>query len=96
VHTTLQAHGAPLSSGEARRLMFARAIAGRPGLLVIDGALDAFDRATAQEILRVLLDRDAPWTLVVLTQHEEIAARCEATFTLRNGTLAPLRAHREG
>lgn len=94
--TCLSPTGAPLSSGAARRLMFARAIAGRPSLLVVDGALDAFDQDAAREILRVLADRDAPWTLLVLTQRAEIAACCDATLTLGRGALAPLSPHGEG
>ena len=41
LNTMLQTNGAPLSTTQALRLMLARAIVGRPRLLLIDGTLDA-------------------------------------------------------
>lgn len=88
VDTALMPGGAPLSMTQARRLMFARAIAGAPRLLVVDGALDALDDDAASELLAVLSAPDAPWTLLVLTHHASVAAACDTRLRLRDGALA--------
>jgi ABC-type bacteriocin/lantibiotic exporter with double-glycine peptidase domain len=92
VQTRLQVGGRPFSSAQSWRLMFARAIARRPRLLVIDGALDGLDDEIVHEVLPALLDRRAPWTLLVFTHRAELARRCDVTFDLRDGAVpsAPL------
>lgn len=77
--TVLTPGGAPLSASRAVRLTLARALAGRPRLLLLDGALDGFDAA---DLIPVLFDRAAPWTLVVATANPAVAARCDRTVTL--------------
>jgi ABC-type bacteriocin/lantibiotic exporter with double-glycine peptidase domain len=77
LETPLVAGGAPFSLGQAERLMVARAILGRPRLLVLDETLDALDHELRAEILPALLAPEAPWTLVVVTHSTEIAATCD-------------------
>ena len=61
--TELQPHGRPLSHRQACRLMIARAIVGRPRLIVLDGAIDQIDQHDEQERLAAMLFApDAPWT----------------------------------
>ena len=81
--TRLQPGGGALSSAQRRRLMVARAVARRPRLLVVDGALDGLDDGTLAALLPVLLDRDAPWTLLLLTHRADLAARCDSVHELR-------------
>lgn len=87
VHTLLHLAGRPFSSAQSWRLMFARAIARRPRLLVIDGALDGLDDESIAAVIPALLDRGAPWTLLLLTHRKDLARRCDATFDLRRGTV---------
>lgn len=88
LHSRLSANGTPLSRGQALRVTIARAIVGRPSLLVIDRALDALNPSTRARVLETLLDRRASWTLIVCTDDERIAARCDRVLTLRDGQLA--------
>ncbi len=88
VETALTPGGAPLSQTQARRLMFARAIAGAPRLLVVDGALDALDSDAVRELVVVLSAPGAPWTLLVLTHRVSVAAACETRLHVRDGALA--------
>lgn len=74
--------GAPFSSGEARRLAIARAIAGEPRLLILDEALDPLDGQQLERVAGALLDRSAPWTLLVITKKPEVAAMCDRRITL--------------
>jgi ABC-type bacteriocin/lantibiotic exporter with double-glycine peptidase domain len=67
IRTQLSSVGNPLSSGQVAQLMLARAIAGRPGVLVLDETLDVIDSTLLKGIYSVLLDPAAPWTLIDLT-----------------------------
>lgn len=79
--------GAPLSRAQAARLTLARAIAGRPSLLVLDRALDGFDPETQGALLDTVLDPSAPWTVVVMTDSDQVASRCGRRFRLSEGRL---------
>jgi len=44
--------------------MLARAIAGRPALLILDGILDELDDAVLLRLVPALFASEAPWTLL--------------------------------
>ena len=77
--TALASDGLPLSTNELLRLSIARAIAGRPRLLLIDGLLDGLDIHECPQLLEALFERSAPWTLVVVTARDDIRNRCDKT-----------------
>jgi len=66
--TVLTPDGAPLSDGQLRRLIVARAIVARPRLLIVDHLLDGLAHGEARELLRWLTDPRFGWTLLVLTR----------------------------
>ncbi|MBX9624294.1 MAG: ATP-binding cassette domain-containing protein [Gemmataceae bacterium] len=80
--TRLWTGGAPLSLGQANRLMIARGIAGRPRLLVLDEALDHMDTDIRETVLPALFGKDAPWTLLVVTHSDEAARLCDRVVRL--------------
>jgi putative ABC transport system ATP-binding protein len=75
--TQLWTGGAPLSLGQAERLMLARAIAGQPRLLVLDEVLDDMDQEVRRDVLPAILGREARWTLLVITHSADVAALCD-------------------
>jgi ABC-type bacteriocin/lantibiotic exporter with double-glycine peptidase domain len=77
VGTTLAADGRPLSANAIARLSIARALVGRPRLLLINGMLDALDIADCPQLIESLFDRQAPWTLVIVTARDDIRRRCD-------------------
>ena len=79
VGTPLASDGLPLSANDISRLSIARALAGRPRLLLVNGMLDRLDLRTCPELLESLFDRSAPWTLVIVTARDDIKARCDRT-----------------
>jgi ABC-type bacteriocin/lantibiotic exporter with double-glycine peptidase domain len=83
--TPLQTNGAPLSSGQAHRLALARAIVGRPRLLLIDGTFDAIADDVLSGILDKLITPEMPWTLVVATGRADVARRCQRVLQLPLG-----------
>ena len=80
--TDISPSGAPLSAAQGRLLLLARAIAGRPALLILDGVLDEMDDAARHRLTQVLFASDAPWTLLVLTGSPKVAALCARTVEL--------------
>ncbi|MGZ8094610.1 MAG: peptidase domain-containing ABC transporter [Methylosarcina sp.] len=87
LNTQLCAHGEPLIGDQQLRLTLARAIAGRPRLLLIDKALDRIDSRCLELILDVLLSANAPWTLIVISHEPRVIARCKRHARIRNGQL---------
>ena len=86
--TILATGGAPLSDGRKQALNFARAVAGRPRLLIVDEALDAIQDADQRESLAALLfDPASPWTLILVSSRPELLRRCSRILHLPSGEL---------
>jgi ABC-type bacteriocin/lantibiotic exporter with double-glycine peptidase domain len=85
MHTRLFPTGSPLSLGQARRLMLARAIAGRPNLLVLDEALDGLDLDSRGEVLDAFFKSARGWTVIVVTHSQEVASRCDRAVAVVGG-----------
>lgn len=79
VSSQIASDGLPLSTNELLRLSVARAIAGKPRLLLIDSLLDGLDVADCPELIASLFERDNPWTLVIVTSRDDITSRCDRT-----------------
>ena len=86
--TPLTPGGGPLSASQSLRLTIARALAGRPRLLILDGALDALDLRECPDLLPRLFDRAAPWTLLVASTNPNVVGRCDRTIELEQHTVA--------
>jgi putative ABC transport system ATP-binding protein len=79
--TMLATGGAPLSEGAKQALMIARAIVGKPRLLMIDEALDAVQDTAERELLtQLLFDPEAPWTLILVTSRPELLRLCSRVY----------------
>ncbi|MGF1464702.1 MAG: peptidase domain-containing ABC transporter [Sandaracinaceae bacterium] len=85
--TRVMPDGSPLSRGQASRLVLARALAGGPSLLVIDGALDGLDPQTRLKVLDAVFSPEATWTVLVITDDPAVSMRCARTLTLFDGRL---------
>ena len=79
--TRLVPGGKPLSAVQARRLTLARAIAGQPRLLILDGVLDALNLHDCPALVPTLFSAAAPWTLIVISRDPDILDRCDRTIT---------------
>ncbi len=89
--TSVRGANVPVCTGVARRLAVARAVLRRPRLLVLDQSVDELDDRARARVLALVLDREAPWTLLLLTRRPEVARRCERVLRLREGQLAEVR-----
>jgi len=92
LQTKLTSGGPSLSAGQARRLVLARALAGKPRLLILDESLDDLDPPARKALSRALLGRAAPWSALVTTHDREALRDCDEVYVLSAGKLRPLRA----
>ncbi len=78
-----------LSGGEMQRCAIARALIAQPKLLLADEPTGNLDRATGQQILRLLkqLNVEQNLTIVMVTHDESIAADCDAVIHLADGRI---------
>lgn len=82
LQTELGPSGSPLSTGQARRVMLARALVGKPGLLILDAVLDDMDEASVTRLWPMLSGEAACGSLLILTRQSAIAARCDRIVRL--------------
>ena len=80
--THLAHDGKPLSESQARRLMLARAVVGKPRLLLIDGLLDALPDDDGERLLEELKRTRADCSVLLVTGRKSLAAKCDRVCEL--------------
>jgi putative ABC transport system ATP-binding protein len=96
LQTILLPSGAPLTHEQCLRLTLARAMIGRPGLLLLDKVLDKIDNRVLPIILDHLLAPNSPWTLIVVSQHVDIITRFSRHIKIDNGKLLDIKNENQG
>jgi putative ABC transport system ATP-binding protein len=95
IHTPLGPLGRPLSGSQARRLVLARALAGRPGLLLVDELVDGVPPNARGAVLDALFAPDRPATVLLVTRDPDVIRRCDRVLVFdrpRLGRPAEVRA----
>ncbi len=89
LHDRASAWPEVLSGGEQQRVAVARALAGRPQLVLCDEPTGNLDDASATLVLALLdeLRRDHGCALIVVTHSRDAAAICERQLRLEGGVL---------
>lgn len=89
----LDIRGANLSGGQRQRLLIARALAARPGVLVLDSADSALDYRTAAA-LHAAIRRDFPnVTLVVISERVASLRDADRILVLEDGVISAQGTH---
>lgn len=72
------------------RLSIARAIARKPGLLVLDHVNESLDTATEQRLAEGLRALAGTMTILILTNRPSFAANADTIITIENGAFTPV------
>jgi putative ABC transport system ATP-binding protein len=76
-----------LSGGQRQRVGVARALAGRPDVVLADEPTAELDPANRALVLSLLLDRSAGRIVVIAANDPELAEACDHVVQLRDGRL---------
>lgn len=69
------------------KIILARSIVHQPKLLVIEDLFSILPHQDKQTIINCITNRENPWTLLVVSNDEEIAAKCDRTILLDRGKI---------
>ncbi len=78
---------AQLSMGQQQRFAIARALIGRPALLLADEPTGNLDSANAEVVLNLLSEFHRDWgqTIVMITHNEHLAVAADRVLHMRDG-----------
>lgn len=95
LNAKLDIRGANLSGGQRQRLLIARALAARPGILILDSADSALDYRTAAA-LHAATRRDFPGvTQVIISERVASLRDADRILVLEDGVIAAQGTHNE-
>jgi ABC-type bacteriocin/lantibiotic exporter with double-glycine peptidase domain len=86
--TILDSDAKPLSRTQALRLMIARAIVGRPRILILDGTLDSLPDGVGYELMDRLTEQPQPWSLIVASGRQSIRNQASEKWDLGSQKLS--------
>lgn len=95
LESPLEAKGANLSGGQKQRLLIARALAGRPSILILDDSSSALDYRTDAALRRTLRAEYGDTTTVIIAQRVSSVKSCDRILVLEDGKMAGLGTHQE-
>lgn len=87
LQTRLISGGGNLSRGQAQRVLLARAIVGRPELLILDEAFTGLDERTTMAILNEIFASKYPWSIIDISHEGPVVTRADRVHVLAEGTL---------
>lgn len=87
IKTEILSEGRNLSRGEIQRLLIARAVVGRPSLLLLDEAFTGVDEQDKIRILTELFDPRNAWTIIDISHDPEVVLRSDRIHVLENGKI---------
>ncbi|GAA3582211.1 peptidase domain-containing ABC transporter [Snuella lapsa] len=85
LNTIIYPEGKKLSYTIAKKLVLARAIVKKPKVLILEDALDQFNKEETNKIIDFLISPEHPWALVVVSSNERWQTHCNDIITLENG-----------
>ncbi len=87
LNTILYPDGKQMSYSLSKKLVLARAILKNPKVLILEDALDRFNRAETKAIVDYLSHPDRPWALIVVSFSSVWNGKCTEIITLEQGKI---------
>jgi ABC-type bacteriocin/lantibiotic exporter with double-glycine peptidase domain len=87
LQTLLQPDGKELPQIIAKKIVLARAFVCEPKVLILEDALDSFNKKETNEIIDFLTHKDNPWALIVVSSNKRWTLNCEQIITLEKGEI---------
>lgn len=87
IQTTIINGGANLSAAVASKLLVAQGIVGRPRLLLLDDFFQNLDDDYRTRLIRLLLDRANPHTVIAVSHDPEFLAACDLIIVMEGGRI---------
>jgi len=88
------AHHLPneLSGGQKQRIAIARALIGKPKVILADEPTGALDSVTSQEVMDILceINKNETITMLIVTHEHDIAARTQKTIRITDGMITEI------
>ncbi len=87
IQTTITNGGSNLSAAVASKLLVAQGIVGRPRLLLLDDFFQNLDDDYRTRLIRLLLDRATPHTVIAVSHDPEFLAACDLIIVMEGGRI---------
>lgn len=87
LNTVLYPDGRQMSYSISKKLVLARAILKNPKILILEDALDRFNRKETKAIVDYLSHPDRPWALIVVSFSSVWTDKCTEIITLSKGKI---------
>lgn len=87
--------GRNLSGGQKQRLTIARALVGKPEILILDDSASALDYATDAALRRAIRNMEGDMTVFIVSQRASSIQYADQIIVLDDGEVAGLGTHRE-
>ena len=87
--------GSGLSGGQRQRIGIARALAGKPGLVILDDSTSALDWGTEKRLLNNLSSLDSKPTVILISQKVRTCMNCDRIILMDDGRIEAVAPHEE-
>jgi ABC-type bacteriocin/lantibiotic exporter with double-glycine peptidase domain len=85
--TVIDPEGRKFSKGMIDKLLLARSIADKPKLLLIKDAFQSIRTEEKNNIIDFLLDKNQPWTIVIVSPDDYLAKNVDEIVLMENGRI---------
>lgn len=74
-----------ISESVARKIIIARSIVKKPKLLILEDFLMGLEKEGKLKLIDTLLGEEFKWTLIIISNDEEMMKRCDRTIIMKQG-----------
>jgi ATP-binding cassette subfamily B protein len=87
--------GLTLSGGQKQKVSLARALFGKPEILILDDATSSLDAHTEQQLIQYLMESNLIKTLIVISHRLALLSVCDIIYCLDKGKIIEKGTHQE-